>query len=447
MNKKPPPTPFPLACAAHALQVQEGMAPEGLLAHMLSAVAYCRMVYEQDRPTDFIHLYTNPAFGRLTGLQDASGKLISEIWLKTGQADFPLMEICSRVARSGEAESFVMFVDAWKQWFAGQIYCPQAGDFVAIFDEVTEQKNTERALQESLTQLQFVLEGAELGFWDWEITTGKVDRNERWATMLGYTHQEIQNSTQQWSDFVYPEDRERAWSSIFDVVEGRSASHKIEYRMLHKDGGIRWILDQAKVMQRDAQGKATRMCGTHLDIPERKLLEEELLRQAHIDYLTGVCNRRHFMERAEQELHRANRYGKQLSLLMLDIDHFKQINDRYGHKIGDEVLRRLAHQCQATLRNADILGRLGGEEFAVILPETDIAYAVEVAERLRELMLQAKIPLEGGLPVQFTVSIGVSSLSSSDDNIDVLLNHADMALYKAKNSGRNRVCASSGADR
>ncbi len=100
----------------------------------------------------------------------------------------------------------------------------------------------------------------------------------------------------------HPSDRDRAWASIFDVIEGRAAAHKLEYRMLHKDGSIRWILDQAKVMQRDDNGKAIRMCGTHTDITERKLLEEELQRQAHVDYLTGVYNRRHFMERAEHEL-------------------------------------------------------------------------------------------------------------------------------------------------
>ena len=95
------------------------------------------------------------------------------------------------------------------------------------------------------------------------------------------------------------------------------------------------------MLQRDPSGKATRTCGTHTDVTERKLLEEELRRQAHVDYLTGVHNRRHFMERAEQELSRAQRYGKPMSMLMLDIDHLKHINDRYGHKVGDTVLKAL----------------------------------------------------------------------------------------------------------
>lgn len=238
---------------------------------------------------------------------------MSEIVPGLPQTDPALLEVFGRVARSGPPETFVMFVKSMAEWFSVSVYCPQPEHFVALFDIITERKQAEAALEDRARQLRFVLEGAELGFWDWEIATGKVERNPQWGHMLGYTFDELQHTAQQWSDFVHPNDRERAWASIFDVVEGRSKAHKLEYRMLHKDGSIRWILDQAKVMQRDENGKATRMCGTHTDITERKLLEEELLRQAHVDYLTGVFNRRHFMERAEHELSRAdlsNRVGQ-----------------------------------------------------------------------------------------------------------------------------------------
>ena len=426
--------------AGHSALTEAEM--QGLLEHMLNGVAYCRMLYHQGRPHDFLYLYTNPAFHTQTGLGPVHGQLVSAVIPGLRESDPGLLEIYGRVAQGGKPESFEMFVAGLQQWFSVSVYCPQPDHFVALFDVVTERKNAEQALQERATQLRFVLEGSDLGFWDWNIPASTVERNQRWATMLGYTHEEMQHTTQQWSDFVHPDDRERAWKSIWDVVEGRSSSHKLEYRMLHKDGSVRWILDQANVMQRDAEGRAVRMCGTHTDVTERKLLEEELTRQAHVDYLTSVFNRRHFMERAEQELQRFKRYGSRLSLFMLDIDHFKQINDRYGHKVGDMVLTTLAQVCRAALRDVDILGRMGGEEFAVLLPETDRKTAVEVAERLREKVAQTRVPLEGGLPVQFKVSIGVSSMASDADNIDVLLHRADTALYEAKNSGRNRVCAS-----
>ena len=148
---------------------------------------------------------------------------------------------------------------------------------VAMVEDITQRKQSELALENSEKQLRFVLNGSKLGFWDWDIATGKVDRNEQWALMLGYTHDEIRHSTQQWTDFIHPDDRERAWNSINAVIKGRSSTHRLEYRMLHKNGSIRWILDQASVMKRDQDGKPLRMCGTHTDITISKQAEAELL--------------------------------------------------------------------------------------------------------------------------------------------------------------------------
>ncbi|MDE2117333.1 MAG: diguanylate cyclase [Betaproteobacteria bacterium] len=180
--------------------------------------------------------------------------------------------------------------------------------------------------------------------------------------------------------------------------------------------------------------------GVVSDITERKQLEDELKRQARIDLLTGLNNRRHFFELAEQELARAKRYGAPLQVLMLDVDHFKLVNDTYGHHIGDLVLQKLSEVCVQTLRGIDILGRIGGEEFAILLPETRGEQALEVAERLRLSIAGAAVPLEQGGSVHLTVSIGVASVVAMDARIDDVLKRADMALYAAKNAGRNRVC-------
>jgi diguanylate cyclase (GGDEF)-like protein/PAS domain S-box-containing protein len=166
---------------------------------------------------------------------------------------------------------------------------------------------------------------------------------------------------------------------------------------------------------------------------------EELERRAYTDYLTGLTNRRRFLEQAESELARTLRYGGELSILMLDIDRFKQVNDTYGHKVGDLVLQKLSETCLATLRDIDIVGRLGGEEFAILLPETGDKPAMEAAERLRAALAAAQVVLSGGLPLHFTVSIGVATLKDKEANIDTLLNQADQALYRAKSAGRNRV--------
>jgi diguanylate cyclase (GGDEF)-like protein/PAS domain S-box-containing protein len=125
-------------------------------------------------------------------------------------------------------------------------------------------------------QMQLVLAGAELGFWDWDIHTDRLERNERWATMLGYTHKEIKQSTKLWTDFIHPDDKDKVQQSINDVLKGHSKFHNIEYRMLNKEVGYRWIHDQANVMKRDSDGKALRMSGTHSDITNRKKAEEKL---------------------------------------------------------------------------------------------------------------------------------------------------------------------------
>ncbi|MBS0352379.1 MAG: PAS domain S-box protein [Proteobacteria bacterium] len=157
---------------------------------------------------------------------------------------------------------------------------------LGIGHDITQRKLSQLALENSEKQLRFVLEGAELGFWDWNLEAGTVERNRQWAVMLGYTHEEIQRTTQQWTDFIYPEDRQRAWDSIDAVLKGHAEMHKIEYRMLHKDGSVKWILDQARVMQRDGDGRPLRMCGTHTDITPRKqaeaILEQREARYRHL---------------------------------------------------------------------------------------------------------------------------------------------------------------------
>lgn len=243
--------------------------------------------------------------------------------------------------------------------------------------------------------------------------------------------------------------------SRFFPPETVARLHEIDSRVLEQDAdtaeevivdtpdGQRRVYWEIKtpIYEGNDRSRVWGLCGISTDITERKALEGKLEQQAHLDYLTGLSNRRHFMEQGETELARAQRHGHLLSVFMLDIDHFKQFNDTYGHKAGDQVLQKLAEVMRATLRTVDILGRVGGEEFAVLLPETALAEAVEVAERLRQAVEQAPVVFEAGLPQHFTVSIGVTTQRVRETNLDILLNEADRALYRAKEAGRNRVVA------
>lgn len=175
------------------------------------------------------------------------------------------------------------------------------------------------------------------------------------------------------------------------------------------------------------------------DITERKEAEWQLQRLATVDGLTGVFNRRALMEQGEQMLALARRYDWPLAVLMLDADYFKKVNDSYGHHVGDQLLRLLAERIGAVLRSTDILGRLGGEEFGLVLPETGAQGAAELGQRLLRVVREASLPLEDGGVLRFTVSIGGATLEAGDGCLDDLFRRADACLYQAKHGGRDRL--------
>jgi diguanylate cyclase (GGDEF)-like protein len=177
---------------------------------------------------------------------------------------------------------------------------------------------------------------------------------------------------------------------------------------------------------------------TYCDVTDLIRNAELLEKLATTDSMTGLYNRRHFLELAEAEWGRFQRYHRPLSMLMIDIDHFKSVNDRYGHAVGDETIVFVAAACQQGKRTSDIVGRFGGEEFAMLLPETDQAQAVVVAERIRERVARHFLIVH---KVRFnvTISLGAAQAAVGMSGIDALSRAADLALYQAKGEGRNRV--------
>lgn len=183
----------------------------------------------------------------------------------------------------------------------------------------------------------------------------------------------------------------------------------------------------------------------NLDILEKNLELEDVAKTleylANTDDLTGIWNRRAFIAQAETELQRTSRHNRTLCLLMFDIDNFKRINDLHGHNTGDEAIKLFSECILSSKRSYDIFGRIGGEEFAMILPETDLASALVLAERMRECVEKLTLPLVSGDKVSFTVSIGLTEYSEQDDGIFALLSRADRKLYEAKHKGKNCVVA------
>lgn len=247
---------------------------------------------------------------------------------------------------------------------------------------------------------------------------------------------EIPNNIDSFRNNLHIDDRSRVMKYLDGYLKGEYHHYHIEFRMKHKDGSYRWMLARGEALY-DENGIPYRMAGSHTDITEKKEMEKRLESMASTDELTGLWNRRYFFEIGHNECKRTRRYKAKFGMLMIDIDHFKNINDTYGHAAGDAVLRNVAEVFKKGLRDVDIAARIGGEEFAVLMPNTDIEGAKIVAERLRNAVESSQVVYEGNA-LKITISAGISDCSNVN-SIDEMLKNADDALYEAKESGRNCV--------
>lgn len=254
-------------------------------------------------------------------------------------------------------------------------------------------------------------------------------------------------TVEDWASRMHPDDR--AWVVDFCVAQSKAGTdHEADYRALTKDGQYIWIRDVVHVVRKE-NGEVDSLIGFMFDITERKDTEQKLIElQKQLeelsfkDGLTGVFNRRMFDSVMEVEWANAKRNRQPLSLIMLDIDYFKQYNDYYGHIQGDECLKRVASvlACVAT-RSRDFFARYGGEEFILVLPETDEAAAFKIAERCRNVIFKAQIPHEKSLVSQLlTISIGISTITPTrNDEAIKFIATVDKQLYVAKEKGRNSI--------
>ncbi len=241
----------------------------------------------------------------------------------------------------------------------------------------------------------------------------------------------------EWRNSIYPDDLDYAAESLAKVLETGAVEQR-EYRILRSDGQLRWISDKCFVSPRQELGGGTVIVGIAEDITEKKRLEGELHRLATTDVLTQSSNRRYFFECARSEFERARQSGTPMAFLLLDVDDFKQINDRYGHQVGDQVLQRLAHCGATALRRDDLFGRIGGEEFAALFPGCEQAVALQVAERLQREVQRLSFQHEGK-SFGVTLSQGLTVLTPKDANLEALYARADEAMYRAKRQGKNQI--------
>jgi diguanylate cyclase (GGDEF)-like protein/PAS domain S-box-containing protein len=227
-----------------------------------------------------------------------------------------------------------------------------------------------------------------------------------------------------------------AWIQA-EMADNPHAILTFETKIQRPNGDRVWLAWSTRSLF-DENGVLVEFLSAGADISERKTLETELMRLAITDPLTGAYNRRYLVDAGAREAERARRYGSPFSILVIDIDFFKNVNDTYGHSVGDATLQALTVLCRKMLRGSDCFGRMGGEEFAVLLPQADLGRAHALADRMR--LAVAKMPIDSPKgPIFITISIGVAQLSGPETRFDETLIRADKALYQAKQTGRNRV--------
>ncbi|EKM95207.1 GGDEF domain-containing protein [Stutzerimonas degradans] len=242
----------------------------------------------------------------------------------------------------------------------------------------------------------------------------------------------------EWRNSIYPDDLDYAQKSLLEVLD-EGAVETREYRIIRGDGQLRWLSDKCFLGRRAENGQGPIIVGIAEDITEKKQLEGELQRLATTDVLTQSSNRRHFFDCAQREFEHAQQFASPLAFLLLDIDDFKRINDTHGHPIGDQVLQRVAQCGASVLRRGDVFGRIGGEEFAAVLPGCQPDLAEQIAQRLQREIQRLSFALPNGTRFSVTASFGLTYLRADDTELASVFARADAAMYKAKRLGKNQV--------
>lgn len=330
--------------------------------------------------------------------------------------------------------------------------------------DVTDVVYKENMLKEKEERLRLAFQGAQNGIWDWDLRTGKMHFSPEWKIMIGCAENEVSDHPDAWFKRVHDMDMPVLQNAIQEHLRGKTQHFKCQYRILHKDFSYKWMLCSGAAIN-GPDNRPARLTGVQVDITsqkenetrlkealddlqlaltsERLLLQEldrknkELTELSITDGLTKLYNHRFLQERFDFEFGKARRYGQVLSCLLIDIDHFKNINDTYGHQFGDCVLRDLSRLLKENSRESDICGRYGGEEFMVV-SSISIDDALKFAQKLHDAV--ASYPFsDGTTTIKVTISIGVTDYKNDIKTKQEMIERADNALYQAKHEGRNTV--------
>lgn len=396
--------------------------------------------------TDGYIVYVNPEFCKVSGYgkDELLGRTPSI--LKSGLMDERYYQKLWQTILAGNiwSEEVINRRKDGSLYHALQTIAPITGEdariegYVAIQSDISAQKELERQLSLSESRYRSILDSMREGVVLYDAKGRILTANPSAERILGYDSASLHSRTA----------HDPIWKAIHEDGTVYNPDDFPLQQVLHKqvsiddavmglrqpDASVTWLNINARPVL-DDEGRLQFVITTFADITERKLREDAIRQAAENDFLTGLKNRYAMNIILRSAFFAAERYKDALSLIFLDIDNFKRVNDTWGHEIGDLVLKRTARVLQESLRGSDVASRWGGEEFIIMCPKADTAAAARLAERLRKAVADCRVDPVGGI----TISLGVASLSPGDD-MDSLLVRADTNLYKAKKAGRNRVC-------
>ena len=308
-----------------------------------------------------------------------------------------------------------------------------------LLRDITEQQRIQDALRISNERLKLAIEGSGEGIWDWDIRNDRYHFSENLKRMMDWdpengSGEDIKEALRR---RIHPDDLPRIRAALLAYIDGRESAYTCEFRVRRADGVWLWMLSRGIIVARDDNGTPLLMTGTTSDISAKKQADERIWHHANFDALTGLPNRRLFRDRLDQEVRKAARSGRQVALLFIDLDRFKQVNDLLGHDAGDLLLAQCANRIKGCVRESDTVARLGGDEFTVILTAPESPARVEhVCQKILHT-LESPFPI-GKEVAYMSGSIGVTLYPNDATTSEELIRKADQAMYAAKNAGKNQ---------
>ncbi len=364
------------------------------------------------------------------------GRLLEEV---LPPAAFERLEPEYRAALDGQERSFEYCSHDATAWYVTSIAPLRENDrvvgAVAVSQDITARKRADEERRAATTEFETAFGAAPIGMTLVGLDGSFIRCNQALCDLLGYSEEELLALTFQ--DITHPDDLDIDLNHVQRLLDGLAPSYTMEKRYVTKAGRLVWVLLAASLVRND-DGEPTHFISQIKDISETRRMEEKLRQLAEHDPVTDLLNRRRFEDELGRQVGRCKRYGETACLLILDVDHFKGVNDMFGHRVGDAALQQVALALDERLRATDLVARIGGDEFAALLPGVTAAEAVGVAEEVR-IAIEALRIGSGARRAHVTASIGLKTLDAHTTDEESAFVAADRAMYEAKANGRNRV--------